>query len=1130
MGARRGQLMNQTQLAFMLQAVDRASPAMGRVAAAMSGLHHSARQARNELGQFSRAQRYAFNASRMLGSGLTFLWAALGRLRNILEKAGRMLLQFARHLAELYKRVFRFIRRLMMLAAALAAVGFGYAAKEAAAFELSAAKVRGVTGATAEQMEVLNARMRDLAKTSIFTAGQFYEAGYYLASAGFAPEQISASIEGVTKLAEALGSDLATSTATVVATLSAFGMASEESTRIANVFAAANAVSQANMEKLTESLRYAAPVAGSMNVRFEETVAVLNLLFNAGLRGETAGAALRMMMLALIRPSKALNNTLRQAGLTMDDVNPAAVGLAGAFDALTRANISTADASQLFGARAVTAFEVLRSAGVGAIGQMEQAITGTNQAFEQAETQMDTLTNRVKYLISSVQELALVFGTLMVGPLKRLIKSFADFINWLGETREVRRVAKMVGDALEAMHRHVEAQLRWVQNNWARVWGTIWRITEAAVVGIAGFIGLIVGAYRFLVTNSREMGQGLAKTWGTIAVVHAEAAGFITRIILTLEKVIAEFGASSVWENLARAVFETMKLVAKIIMEAAKEIVPAIGGIAASIAVLLAGMAIRFPSLWPAAIKAAAAAAAIAASTKALGDAYLKFQAMKWEDVSEDFSAAMDKVGSALDSGLPEAFKKAWNDPAILKSVDDVRQEVGRMFGVEIARRFSDGGGEAGHGWIAGLITSMREGGAAFRQVARGFMAQAREEMARGLSPEALAGKVRAETMFGDVGISPELAQIFEQLTQAMEEYLGADSPYERVVDGLTNAIDRLRDRSAGLEAAMRENTAQLRKHLEGRWQALTGAQMRRWAEMGVARELYGEMHPTTLRALGADFEGVIAVDVHRAIMRSPLYRELVRMRVAGMTYGQLRQAGRQHFERFVERQVERTEAPFRREMAALDQATQAYERQRDYAEKMLEIDKERMEVEALILKAAQLRLALGDAGDKAAAAMVGYYATQVLGRFAGRAAEQQGAARALLAPPGSRYRYVPGTGQVPGVPPAADAAFQRAWGQHQGIGMTANVPATPVTPEEIARRERAWMEMAGLGGSHFMARTAPVTRPEQVHQTINNTLYIDAQGLDAGELARKIGDELNRLGLDPTRTDVRVNGASFVH
>ncbi len=298
-----------------------------------------------------------------------------------------------------------------------------------AKYEQSMANVRSVTNATSEDFKALEEAAIEAGESTRFTATQAADALYFLASAGLSAEQSISALQGVLQLAGATQSDLASTSATMVATLAQFNLEVDESTRVSNVFAAAIANSQATMEKLSSALTKVGPISGAFGISLEETTANLEALFEAGLTGEESGTALRNIMLGLTQESGPLIAKLKELGIAFEDVNPQEVGLTDAIQNLATSGI---DLAQVFERRTVAAILSLASTGGDALRELQADITDTNAAAEAYAIQNDTLAGSIDFLKSAMESASI-----------ELIKEFAPAI---------RGVVDFITDAVKSFN------------------------------------------------------------------------------------------------------------------------------------------------------------------------------------------------------------------------------------------------------------------------------------------------------------------------------------------------------------------------------------------------------------------------------------------------------------------------------------------------------------------------------------------------------------------------------------------------------------------------------------------------------------------------------------------------------
>lgn len=291
-------------------------------------------------------------------------------------------------------------------------------------FEQSMANAASVASATGEELDEMKKLARDMGAKTVFSASQAADALYYMASAGYKVDDMAQSIEATLNLASATQSDLAFTTDTVVATLNQFGLGAAGAERVANVFAAAIGASQATLDKLGNSMSYVGPVAHSLGWGIEETTGALSVLYDAGYDGSMAGTSLRQSLVALMNPTSAAKKVFEELGVDLEKLDPTTNSFADILDILNESGITTAQAMQIFGARAGPGMLALLSAGGDAVRGMTDSITDTTAATSMAEKQLNTLQGQWKILKSEVQEIALQFGDVLIPIIRQLLTKY----------------------------------------------------------------------------------------------------------------------------------------------------------------------------------------------------------------------------------------------------------------------------------------------------------------------------------------------------------------------------------------------------------------------------------------------------------------------------------------------------------------------------------------------------------------------------------------------------------------------------------------------------------------------------------------------------------------------------------
>ena len=137
------------------------------------------------------------------------------------------------------------------------------------------------------------------------------------------------------------------------------------------------------MTKFSESMKFVAPVAKLAGFELEGTTAILGNLANSGLHGSMAGTALRSILLKLADTNSALSKKLGGSVKSSEE-------LISGLNRLKEEGVDLNEMLELTDKRAVTAFGVLLE-GSDTLTQLEEDITGTNEATRQYAIMMDTV-------------------------------------------------------------------------------------------------------------------------------------------------------------------------------------------------------------------------------------------------------------------------------------------------------------------------------------------------------------------------------------------------------------------------------------------------------------------------------------------------------------------------------------------------------------------------------------------------------------------------------------------------------------------------------------------------------------------------------------------------------------------
>lgn len=343
-------------------------------------------------------------------------------------------------------------------------VGLATAAiKTTADFETSMSSVAAISGATGTELDQLTAKAREMGAKTKFSASEAADAFTYMAMAGWKTGDMLGGIEGIMTLAAASGEDLATTSDIVTDALTAFGLSAADSTHFADVLAAASNNANTNVSMMGETFKYVAPIAGAMGYSVEDTAEAIGLLANAGIKGSQAGTTLRAIMTSLNGEIKLSGKELGEVTIQTTNADGSMRGFTdiltdcrSAFSQLSESEQVNA-AQTLVGKEAMSGFLTLMNSSPEDIDKLRNALSDADgTAQKMADTMQDNLTGKLTILKSSVEELAISFGTLLMPAIDNIvgkIQGLVDKFNSLDEGQKntiikILEIAAVVGPVL----------------------------------------------------------------------------------------------------------------------------------------------------------------------------------------------------------------------------------------------------------------------------------------------------------------------------------------------------------------------------------------------------------------------------------------------------------------------------------------------------------------------------------------------------------------------------------------------------------------------------------------------------------------------------------------------------------
>lgn len=330
----------------------------------------------------------------------------------------------------------------MKVTAPLVAIA-GVASKIGMDFKAGMSEVQAISGATGEELAMLEGKARELGSSTKFSAKEVSEGFKYMALAGWDVKQSMDGIDGVLNLAAASGEDLGKVSDILTDSISAFGDSAKDAGRYADVMAAASSNANTDVAGLGEAFKMVAPVAGALGYSLEDTSVALGLMANAGVKGSSAGTALRSALTNLVKPTAQMKKEMKNLGIEIKDSNgemkPLDVllgDLRGSFSKLTD-DQKASSAATIFGKEAMAGMLAVINTSDADFNKLSSAIANSDGvAQKMADTMQNNLSGKITNLKSALEELAIKIYDALEPALKWLVGTVQKFVDWMNDLGE----------------------------------------------------------------------------------------------------------------------------------------------------------------------------------------------------------------------------------------------------------------------------------------------------------------------------------------------------------------------------------------------------------------------------------------------------------------------------------------------------------------------------------------------------------------------------------------------------------------------------------------------------------------------------------------------------------------------
>ncbi len=427
-------------------------------------------------------------------------------------------------------------------------------------FEESMSKVKAMSGATNEEMVLLEKAARDAGASTSKSAKDAADALGFMALAGWDSTTSMEALMPVLRLSEAGNIDLARASSLVTDSMSAMGLTTKDLPGYLDIVAQTARSSNTDIDQMAEAYLKVGGTLRGLGIPLEESALALGMLANSGIKGSEAGTALNAVMVNLTAPTGRAKQALEELSFSAFDSEGNFKGLENVlFDLKDKLSGMTEEQRNTYlamigGKEHVKDLNALLNGLDDSYDDLTQSIKESDGALEDvAKTMQDNNKGSLTELKSAIEELGLkIYDVLKpsIGNIIEAIQGFIDKLNSLSPAQQetivkIGLLVAAIGPALLIFGKIIT-----VVGSAITAFSTI----STAVAGAGGAMALLTGPIGIAIAAIGAIiaiGVTLYKNWDTIK----KKAGQLKDSISEKWNNIKE-STSEAWENVKTSISE----------------------------------------------------------------------------------------------------------------------------------------------------------------------------------------------------------------------------------------------------------------------------------------------------------------------------------------------------------------------------------------------------------------------------------------------------------------------------------------------------------------------------------------------------------------------------------------------
>ncbi|MGF6348979.1 phage tail tape measure protein [Variovorax sp. W2I14] len=437
--------------------------------------------------------------------------------------------------------------------------------KGGADFEQALSRVQAATGATASEMRALRKAAQEAAADARYGFTELEAAGALenLAKAGLGVRDAIATLPAAMQLARAGDIELATSAEFLTKIVNGLGLAFTDSGRVADVLAKGANATNTSVTGLAQALSYAAPLANTLGLGLESTVAIIGKFADAGIDASRAGTALNSILAQFSDPASKFRTELAAAGITTGNFEKMLHELAAAGPAGQRAIAAV-------GQEAGPALRALLNQGVDKLDELKKALQGaTGSAAETAAIMQSNLNGALNGLRTAWDSTVNALTTPILPVLKEGVEQLSGALRAAVADGSVGRFGAALASAFQN-------GIKWVQ---AFVASVDVPALVAKAQALADRVGALLDSFG---QKAQTTGSIVQTVWGVMSAGANMVIAAIFKIAETMANVVSavQSGLATIISGLAKITFGDLSAAFKAAAEEVRISAEATGAVA----------------------------------------------------------------------------------------------------------------------------------------------------------------------------------------------------------------------------------------------------------------------------------------------------------------------------------------------------------------------------------------------------------------------------------------------------------------------------------------------------------------------------------------------------------------------